>query len=408
MRMYTDPMTLRFAMGAVVVVLHGGCDTTKTEPAPAAASSPAASAPVSSVAAVPPPPTEAAELPASDRVFTVQLALGAAPYVLGADGEKLWAAQVTEPGRVRVLWTVEGAGSVQRVAAGDLGRGLRMYVARGPSGANRTAPLSLSEVEPATGEARELWKRPPPSKRGRSEASFLSVVDVDRDAAADLAFAYFEDNQHVRTRHVTAAGKVLEGPPLRMEMGRAYADVDGDGKTDEIVGTLYGASNSEPGELRVNRADATSVVIPSDGGIRALTVAADANGRAAIYFSDGWVEQFATGAKAQLKRARWVEGRFEVEQLGTSPDEFTFFELHAANGPTQGSGPFIVAQGNRRVTVFEPKAEGPWAARALTDLAEGASVAVGHDASGELAAYVSGQPATRVIPISTETASPTP
>lgn len=399
--------SLALCVGLAAVL--AGCDEPKTEPTPAAATSasPAAAsaspaaASASSAAPPPAPPADPNALPPSDRVFAVQLALGATPYVLGADGEQLWAAQPTEPGRARVLWSVSGAGAVQRVAAGDIGRGLRLYVARGPSVKNRAAPLSLFEVDPATGEARELWQRPaePDQKRGRSEASFLSVVDVDGDAAADLAFAYFEDTHHVRTRHLTGEGKVIEGPRVRMAMSRAYADVDGDGKVDEVVGRLYGEGTTDPGELRVHRADGSSVVIPADAGVRALLVAPDASGRPAIYFSDGWVAKYATEAKAQLKRARWVEGKFEVEQLGASPDEFSFLELHAAEGASAGSQPIIVAQGNRRVTAFEPKAEGPWVSHAITDLAVGASVAVASDASGGLAAYVTGQPSTRVVPI---------
>ncbi len=301
----------------------------------------------SSAAPSPPPP---GALPASERVFGVTL--GGARVVLGAHHDTLWAASLeTEP--PTLLFRTQGVGAVQLLAAGDYGRGDRLYVARGRSLALRSAPLSLMEVEPTTGQETALWRHDGP----RNEATHLSVADANGDGQPDLAFAYFATKHDVEPRHLTASGDVLGGDAVRMATTRAYADVDGDGVTDEIVGRMYGDDERETaGHLRV-RLGERWVEVPTDRGVRTLAVFGGA-----IYFGDGWAKNYGRDARAQLKRARWVDGAFTIDVIGRSADEYTFFAMEPFEA---GGRTHVIAIGDRRATRFSEGGDGVWSAHVM-------------------------------------------
>jgi len=369
----------RIGLGAALLALgcHRGSEPQATGTAPGA---------------TPAPPAARTPLPPSERVFVVQLTPRPdVDHVLGADGGALWAKKPLPDGGVEVLWREEGTGTVQLVAAGDLGRGRRLYVARGMSRADRIAPLVLEELDPGTGQAKELWR----FNGERNEAAHLSVSDVDRDGRPDLAFAYFASKYEVRTHHVRADGKIVEEAPIRMATGRVYADVDGDGVTDEVVARIYGDGHNTPGDLRVDLGHGW-LGIPTDRGVRAVTVASKGPERPAIYFADGWDAAYGTNARAQLSRARWIDGRFEVERIGASPDEFTFFELTTFDPAGTLA---IAARGNKRLTVFQEAATSPWVSRSVGDVGEVLQTALGRDGRGRWVLYAPDPKATRVLEV---------
>ena len=105
-------------------------------------------------------------------------------------------------------------------------------------------------------------------------------------------------------------------------------------------------------------------------------------------------------AHAVLKRVRFVKGRPEVEVLGRSPDEFTFFALSALDVDGDGKDE-IVAQGDKRMTVFTAPAGG---AGEFTATARGGfepllNTAVGQDETGAPVAYIPGRPNARMVPL---------
>jgi hypothetical protein len=254
-----------------------------------------------------------APLPAGDRVHAVQLDGDPVHELVGANGPELWAVEPTGPGRGHLLWSVSRDGAVQRVAAGDAGRGLRLHVARGRGRGFRDSRLVLREITPVTGEATVLWE----SDGERNEAAHLSIADVDGDGRDDLAFAHFASKYQVRARHVLRDGSVLEGPEIRMATSRAYGDLDGDGLDDEAIGRMYGDGGA-PGDLRVLFGGRT-VAVPTDDGVRALLIAqAGDDAGPTLYFSDGWVSNYEAAARAQVSRVRWTDGRPVVERIGRS------------------------------------------------------------------------------------------
>lgn len=323
-----------------------------SEPAPAEV------APERATATEEPPPFPLGpRFPPSERVFVVPRADGA-PLVLGADGAKLWVAELAGD-EVRRLSTVEGKGVVQLVTAGDFGRGHHVYVARGRSLSHPLVPLVLLEVDLATMKSTELWEHSGP----RNDAVYLGIADVDRDGEVELALAHFTTNHIVTARHMHAEGEMVAGEERHMATTRAYGDVDGDGRDDAIVGNLY--AGDEDGFIRVELTDGWHHV-PTDHGVRAL-----AWQDGAVLFADGWTNRYTTGT-AVLREARYRDGGFHVETLGKSEDEYTFNVLVPFS---VGSERFVAAAGNRRVTVFAERPDG-WFANRVAQAPSVASIAI--------------------------------
>jgi hypothetical protein len=314
--------------------------------------------------------------------------------VLGTDDDQVWLAAAPKDGKAEVRWTRKGPGVAQEVAYGDFGQGPHVYVAWGVGRGHLDAPLVLEALDPKTGAATELWR----NAGERNECAHLSIADVDRDGKPDLAFAYYSSKYFVKARNIKANGQLVEGPEVRMATSRAYADLDGDGKADEIVGRVYGDDKNVPGDLKVDFGKGP-VQVPTENGVRSLVVAAlGGEARPSLYFCDGWVANYGKEAHARVKRARWADGKLTVETVGASPDEFTFFSLRTLDLDGDGK-PELIGQGDKRVTAFQPGAAGDWPARPLATIEPVLNTAVGTDADGKPVLYVPARPNTRIIPL---------
>ena len=202
----------------------------------------------------------------------------------------------------------------------------------------------------------------------------------------------------VRTRHIDAGGKATEGGEIRMATSRAYGDLDGDGQPDEALGRSYGDDRDKPGDLRVDLGKGW-VTVPTDKGVRAVLIARVGDDAApTLYFADGWVANYGKEAKAQVKRARWHDGAFQVELVARSPDEYGFSSLEAIDLDGDGR-PELIAEGNLRVSSFSASPSLPWTSRELAKLEPVLNVAVARDAAGAYATLVPGRPITRAVPV---------
>jgi hypothetical protein len=342
-------------------------------------------------------PGETGPLPAADRLFAVTLA-GGKHRLLGADGPSLWAVEPDATGRARKLWSRTGTGEVQRLVAGEVrGAPERLYVARGRGRAAMDAPLLLQGLDPGTGEGEALFTH----RSGRTECTGLDIADVNRDGKPDLAFAYFASKYGVRTHHLVSGGPPVDGAERRMATSLAFADLDGDGKADEVVGRVYGDAQGQPGDLTVHLASGP-VRVPTENGVRALLVARLAgDARPTLYLADGWVADYKRSAKGQIKRATWnaAQRAFTVETVATGTGQFTFFALWAVDLGGQGQ-PVVVAQGSDEVLVFTPGSKRPWPSRSVTRLPPVQNTAIGRVSSGAWALFVPGRPASRTVLLS--------
>lgn len=354
---------------------------------------PASTAPSAPATAAGLQPGQVGPLPPSDRVFALSLDGQPRDHLLGTDGDALWAVEPTARGEGKLLWRVTGPGVVQKVVVGDLGKGRRLFVARGVGRGFLRAPLVLQSLDPLTGQAEELWR----FAGERAECAHLSLDDVDGDGETELAFAYYASKYMVRTRHLDRDGQPLLGPEVRMATSRAYGDLNGDGKLDEAVGRVYGDAKGDPGDLKVDLGQGP-VKVPTEDGVRAVMVAKLAGDAGpTLYFADGWVADYGKSAKAQLKRARWDGKGFAVEPLVRSPSEFTFFHLETA--ALGDAGTVVVAQGNKQVSAILPGPKAPWALKPLAQLEPVLNTALGRTGPGAWAVYTPAKPHTRAVPV---------
>ncbi|MCB9537984.1 MAG: hypothetical protein H6704_17160 [Myxococcales bacterium] len=373
----------------LVVAVVAGCS--KPAPPAAADAAPPAKALAVDAAATPAPTKAAAAWPASDRVFAVTV--GGRDLILGADADALWAAPAAEAPPAKPLWRVTGPGVVTHVVAGDLGQGPRLFVGRGLGRGFLDAPLVVQALDPATGAATELWRHEGP----RNELAHLSIADVDRDGAPELALAYYASKYMVRTRHLEADGAAHEGPEVRMASSRVFGDLDGDGVVDQAVGRVYGDAKGEPGDLTVHLASGP-VKVPVEQGVRSLLVAqlGDDTGPT-LYVADGWVANYGKEARAQVKRVRFTGGQPTVQPVAGSPEEFTFFELWAVDPDGDGKAA-LAARGNKALSLFPPGATTPWPRKALRAVPPVLNAAIAKTGAGHVA-VVPGRLATQVTPL---------
>jgi hypothetical protein len=352
-------------------------------------------------------PASPIHLPGAARVFTIDLNGDGSHEVLGSNGPVLWAYQIHKSGGVSKLWESRGEGTVHRVVmvAGGDGVTRTLIAARGVGRGQLKAPLLLQAIDPMKGEAREIFR----ILGERNEPAHLSVADVDRDGQDEVAFAYYQSKYMVVTRHLemgnlsAKVGKaasppaVVVGPPMRMATSRVFTDVNGSGGADEVIGRVYGDARGLPGDLKVNLG-AGHVTVPTDNGVRGLTSAkVAAKGPAHLYFADGWVANYGKSAKAVLKRLLWTKNGFTSEIVGTSADEFTFFDLTAID--LNGDGVHeIAARGNKRVTIFE-SVDGAWRQWAAAEFEPVINVAIGRGGDAVWRVFVPGQEAVRAMTV---------
>src|SRR5439155_25110323 len=86
------------------------------------------------------------------------------------------------------------------------------------------------------------------------------------------------------------------------------------------------------GDLRVDLGRGPSS-IPTEGGVRAVATARDPDEKVVLYFADGWSSAYLKEGRARIKRAKWNGQAFDVQAVGSSPDEYTFFSIAAFARP---------------------------------------------------------------------------
>lgn len=336
-------------------------------------------------------PGDTARLPPADRVFH------AGGRLLGASKNQLWAARAKPDGGWTVDWVTTGPGVAHRLTYTRHMQGEAYVVAWGVGRGFLKAPLVLMQHDPATGQGTELWRDAGP----RNESAHLSTVMLDGDTFPDIAFAYYASKYMVRTRHLLGGEKtVKEGKDVRMASSRAYGDLDGDKKTDEVVGRVYGDAKGEPGDLTVHFGNGKSLKIPTDRGVKAVFVGkVGADKTPALYFADGWEANYGKKAKAQVKRVAFdtAQRHAAPARIAQSADEFTFFDLSAADLDGDGQ-PELIARGNKKLTAFKQGTGGAWTPRILAGMQPVLNTAVGKTARGWMA-FIPTNPRTPGVPV---------
>lgn len=323
-------------------------------------------------------------------VFTVDLDGDGHDELLRATADQLVAHQIKDGALSPPLWSTTGPGQAHKIALSRTHTGLRIFVAWGMGPGMLNAPLSLTELKPSSGEQRLLWRH----EGSRSQAVHLEIQSLPTPEDPEniaLRLAHFVSKYQTQaltlsgmplgqnwTAQSTAELKLNPSQPLTEKVSRelrmgtswAYADLDGDGIEEEIVGRVYGDKKGEYGELSLyQQGKQEPQVLPTERGVKAVYWAqwGGDEGAGAIYFSDGWVAEYGQKARARLKRVRWREGRASVELVAASNEDFTFFELWTHSQGSQ-QPPYLFARGNRALYLISPQATGPWKVSTLLTL----------------------------------------
>jgi hypothetical protein len=135
----------------------------------------------------------------------------------------------------------------------------------------------------------------------------------------DLLVAAYESKYIVRAGiALRTSGGWANTPIASMRMATAFArgDVDGDGRSDVVVGRVYGDDIEADGDAFVLRPDAARVPIPTTRGVRSLAVAdIDGDGIAEVILGDGWHKNYGKLARSLLSISRWQSGAFHTELI---------------------------------------------------------------------------------------------
>lgn len=286
---------------------------------------------------------------ASESLMAVRLADGK-DLVLGTQGQRVWGARLTSTG-LDIHWSVPAPGILQRATSGIVDQREWVVLAFGRGRGRLDAPLSVKLVEPNTGEERLLAQWPSP----RADFAHLSVSDLDSDGSNEIVYAAFESKYHVREWTHPIPGERRSGALTRMATARAFADLDGDGSTDRIVGRIYGDDLGASGDLKIETA--TQSTEPKIvGGIRSLAVAhTQGDRRPTLYVADGWSSSYAKEGRALLKRVSFDGKRFRIDDCVESDDEYTFNRIEVLGRPPSQQ---LIVYGNRRLSWVEVGSDG--------------------------------------------------
>lgn len=328
-----------------------------------------------------------ATLPPSDRVFSVDVDMDGQAEILLAYQDQLSLFDQS----FQLKWTVKGKGTAHIVTTGILNpstlhpsfqafsqKSQYLVVAWGMGRGYLQAPLVIGLIDPKTGQMLEIFNQP----GERTQAVHLQVLDLNGDQENDLAFAYFQDKYFVKTQHWLANQAPIANwflnSPMRMATTFLYADL-GDSVISELVGRVYGEEKGEFGDLEL-RAKGRKKQIPLEKGLKQLYFgqvthsAQNPSTRKYLLMSDGWVANYGKKAKATLKEIRFENNRIQVEVLGESVGEYTFFDflpVTDAQGKT-----YLFLQGSHFLSLVSAQASGDWTFHRLRPLTPTLNIAV--------------------------------
>ncbi len=279
--------------------------------------------------------------------------------IVYASGERLWVvdrdgrelARIGAPGGIHVLETADLDGDGRDV----------ILAGWGISREHLEAPPRMSLYRLRGGD---LFEDSLPGPETTSRSQIEAILPIPAGDEPTLLLAY-----RIST-YVVRALRAIRGPDswdveridsIYMATSYGVGDFDGSGRPDLVVGRVYGEAGGD-GDAFALRPDASRISIPTKRGVRALAVAdLDGDGRDAILLADGWDRNYGEIAEARLTLARWDGSRFRTELIDEDPDQYTFWDIVAADFTGDGSID-IVTRGDRWIRLLSRDSDG-WSGR---------------------------------------------
>jgi len=245
---------------------------------------------------------------------------------------------------------------IQELVASDLdgdGRA-EIYAGWGTTREHLATKLRLSVHRLAGGKLVEETVIEPTTTRN-DVAAIVPMPD-----RKGVLFAYFDSKYMVTSVIARRAAQGWDREPvatLRTATSYAHGDVDGDGTPDLVVGRVYGDAQGSDGDAFVLAPDGTRATIPTTRGLRSLAIAdGDGDGRAEVYFGDGWHQSYAAQGQGLLSWSRHGAGGFQTEVIEDTEGQYAIEDIVPAS---LGGQPAIIAVGNHYVRVFSHRG-GRW------------------------------------------------
>ncbi len=311
-------------------------------------------------------------LPPAERVFALDEDGDGIDELFGAIGETLWRYSIKDSTLRRE--TYHGSGTVQRMMVAPWLGKRHVFLAKGRGrGVQGSVSVQLRAANALAFNTDSLYE----VLGKRNDVSGLSFASSMGDRPGGVVLTSFVSKYQVRTMLIGSEPHLtVLHEKQRMAMNVLPWAVGGDAAMYKVVGRIYGDARGEPGDLKVaplgvpTRTDDEFArfayptqssawrTIPIEGGVRAMVLAdTKGTGSRRLYVSDGWSAEYKKKAKAQLKEVRFVDGGFQVNLIGSSKSEYTFFELW--NRDLDGDGlEEIIARGDSHLTYFKRTTEG--------------------------------------------------
>ena len=352
-------------------------------------------------------------LPSARRTFSLDLNHDGFHEVFCAHNTQLSVYEMKGK-KGKLLWSIQGDGVVYQVLWTQFQGQQQLLIVRGMGKGAMQAPLSLQIVNPLTGQGPVVWTK----KTTRNQPLNLHVLQLDSDSDSEYLLAHFVSKYHSEVTLLDGTPAAENPPQLierarggRIRMGTSWGllDLDDHPGLDLYVGRVYGDVKGEYGDLlyysskeqgRFPLVDSkfiegtaeqpysipafsplnASEVLPTTRGVKHAWVT-QVNNRKQLLFADGWVANYGKKAKALLKRVVWNHGRFSVETVAKSDQEFTFFDLFNLVDPTSQKS-LIFVRGNKHLSLLTPQKTGLWTQTRLLSYQPIVNLAIGYQSQG--------------------------
>ena len=280
-----------------------------------------------------------------------------------ADADRLWL--LDRAGRE--LAAAPAPGGAQALLVADLDGDGRGEIAAG-WGRDRAHPGAAARVSLYRLEGGALREEVIAAPAGGERPEIAALV-ADPPG---LLVAWYQSQYLVASARARIRGdswQLEEVAVLRTAGSYALGDVDGDGRSDLVVGRFYGDQLASDGDAFLLRPGGARVAIPTTRGVNAVAVVGGD-----VFLADGWHKDYGRQARALITRSRWQGGAFHSQVIGELAGEHSIRTLVAADLDGDGRAE-LAARGNASVQVFSPGDGGTWrgrrAAGAASDLAAG-------------------------------------
>jgi len=184
----------------------------------------------------------------------------------------------------------------------------------------------------------------------RPEGTSLQVIDLDGDKQPEILFAYFAEKYQVDIRIARRVGdswQIQNLPRVRMGAHVAAGDVLHNKKKMVVVGRPYGEDTTAIGGAFVQDGE-NRIELPTFRGVSSVALGdVDGDGRTEIVVGDGWHYDYGKVARPRLAVIKYVNGKWDYKLIEDVPEQIRIRNIALVDLDRDGRAE-IIAHGERR------------------------------------------------------------